>query len=331
VLGGGSPPAASVGGCARSLRVARNLCAGIGGEFRLANRPGGGVLAALVFPPALCAHLAAPSAEGAAVAADLSGLRILLAEDNASSRLVTAQMLRALGASVSLASDGFEALETFEGTEVDLVLADMEMPRVSGLDVIRALRARGDGRAGVPIVALSAATLPKERERILAAGADGLISKPVASPEALGAALRAHVPALRAPEPAEEVAPAPDGPVADLTVFDALNAAIGRDMMVELLGKVVGDLSEARRSLAGVLASLDRATIRGVSHILISVAGAVGATRLQACARGLNIAAHGEDARGLPAQVRRCILEIDAALDFVNGRRAPGRGGADAV
>lgn len=326
VLGAVPPAGASIGGSARSLHVARSLCAEIGGEFRLANRPGGGVEAALVFRPELCAELAAARSEGPVQGADLSVLRVLLAEDNASSRFVTAQMLRAQGAAVSLVTDGAEALGAFERAEFDLVLVDIEMPRVTGLDVIRSLRTRGDGRASVPIVVLSATALREERERILAAGADGLVCKPVVSPEALAAALRAHVRGARVPSPEAEVAPPPDGPIADLAVFDALCAAIGPTMMGELLEKVASDLANARRDLAGALSSLDRKTIRGVSHILISVAGTVGAARLQACAHGLNIAAHGEDARGLPSNLRRCILEIDAALDFTNGRRASGGG-----
>ena len=63
------------------------------------------------------------------------------------------------------------------------------MPRLSGLDVIRAIRARGDARAQVPIVALTAYAMREHRERIAAAGANGLISKPITSVEALGRGL----------------------------------------------------------------------------------------------------------------------------------------------
>ena len=60
---------------------------------------------------------------------------------------------------------------------VDLVVVDIEMPRLSGLDVIRAIRARGDAKAQVPIVALTAYAMREHRERIAAAGANGLISE----------------------------------------------------------------------------------------------------------------------------------------------------------
>lgn len=330
VLAGAAPVGARVGANVESLRIARDLAAEVGGEFRLANRPEGGLEATLTFAPELCAASAAGPDDGPERAADLAGLRVLLAEDNPSSRFVTTQMLRALGAVVSVAADGAEALDVFEKRAFDVVLIDIEMPRVGGLEVIRAMRTRGDGREGVRIVGLSAAAGREERERILAAGADGLIAKPVTSAEALGAAVRARMADVEAAEAGAEVAPAPDEPVADLAVFEALREAIGPEMMDELLEKVVSDLADARRDLDGVLGSLDRQTIRGVSHILISVAGAVGAARLQACARRLNLAAHDEGAPDLRAELRRCVLEIDAALDFVNGRRAADRGRADA-
>ncbi len=73
--------------------------------------------------------------------------------------------------------------------------------------------------------------------------------------------------------------------------------------------------------LAAALSPLDRKPIRAASHILISVAGAIGATRLQHCARMLNTSAHEEKEATLPAEVRRCMDEIDAAVAFADGQR----------
>jgi CheY-like chemotaxis protein len=296
----------------------------MGGTFTLWNRPGGGAEAALVFPAELC-EAAAPTPDVRPERPDLAGMRILLAEDNPTNQLVASQMLRALNAQVTLSSDGVEALERFEADEFDMIVVDIEMPRMTGLDVIRTIRARPDRRAQVPIVALTAYALREHRDRIAAAGANGLISKPITSVEALGEALRAHAPdILRREVMSDAAAPAPaaEEPVADLAVFDALCAAIGTGMMAELLEKVVVDLMQARADLANALSPLDRKPIRAASHILISVAGAIGATRLQHCARDLNLAAHGEDGRSLPGDVRRCLDEIDAAVAFAKSKRA---------
>jgi CheY-like chemotaxis protein len=295
--------------------VVKSLTDRLGGTVTVANR-GGGLEAVLRFP----ADAVADATPGGRGRVDLAGVRVLLAEDNPTNQMVATQMLSALNAEVAVAADGVEALERFEQEPVDLVVVDIEMPRLSGLDVIRAIRARGDARARVPIVALTAYAMREHRDRIAAAGADALISKPLTSVDALGRALAAHLappPAAPAPEPAA-------APVVDAAVFGALRDAIGADMMAELLDKVVADLLGTRRELADALEPVDCGPIRSASHILISVAGAIGATRLHACARALNAAAHAGRLEGIVAEVRRCIDEIDAAVAFARDRRAAG-------
>ncbi|MBP7000845.1 response regulator [Amaricoccus sp.] len=312
------------------LHIARRLCAEMGGLLTLGDAgPGGGLEARLAFPPRLCVQPDEPADAASAPPARrdvLHGLRVLLAEDNPTNQMVATQMLAALGAEVEVSADGVEALQRFEAGEFDLVIADIEMPRMSGLDVIRAIRGRGDRRARVPIVALTAYAMREHRERIAAAGANGLISKPIASIEAFGAALREHIAAGPAAAAGGAAGPedADGAPVADLAIFDALCASIGMNMMAELLDKVVADLLQAREDLAAAIEALDRKAIRSASHILISVAGAIGATRLQACARTLNGAAHGDEGPGLSALVRRCMDEIEAAVAFARSRRPAG-------
>ena len=169
----------------RGLDIVRALAARLGGSVSIGDRPGGGTEAVLRSACRRCA--------GAGPAANLAGARILLAEDNLTNQMVALQMLRALGPSVTICSDGIEALERFDEGPVDLVIVDIEMPRMSGLDVIRAIRARADDKARVPIVALTAYAMREHRERIAAAGANGLISKPVTSVEALGEGLAIHL------------------------------------------------------------------------------------------------------------------------------------------
>jgi CheY-like chemotaxis protein len=296
------------------------MAARLGGTLEAGNRPAGGFEAVVRFPPAAAVDRLVPR-DGAA-GPGLSGLRVLLAEDNPTNQMVASQMLRALDAEVVVCSDGVEALERFESGHFDLVVVDIEMPRLSGLDVIRAIRARDDVRAAVPIVALTAYAMREHRERIAAAGANGLISKPVTSVEALGRGLAAYVARSGDGVPPEPPAEEDDGPVIDMATFDALAEAIGAETMAELLDKVIADLLGAQGELAAALPGLDQAPIRSASHILISVGGAVGAVRLQACARAVNASAHGEDAGKVAALVRRCIAEIDAAVGFCRGRRS---------
>ena len=92
--------------------------------------------------------------------------------------------------------------------------------------------------------------------------------------------------------------------------------------MAELLEKVEGDLVQSRDDMTSALDPLDLGPIRSASHILISVAGAVGATRLQASARALNTIAHDEGTPDIGSEVPRCVAEIDAAVAFARQKRA---------
>jgi CheY-like chemotaxis protein/HPt (histidine-containing phosphotransfer) domain-containing protein len=328
--GAASVPPPDVG---LGLRIVRDLAGKLGCGFTLVNAARGGVEATITVPADLCVAssdhgfetegVRAPTASATDNRHALAGLRVLLAEDNQTNQMVATQMLSALGMEVTVCSDGAEALEVFETDEFDLLLVDIEMPRVSGLDVIRRIRGRGDARATVPMVALTAYALREHRDRIAEAGADGLISKPITSVDSLAQGIAAHVGRVSAGETvsAPDAPPAAAGPAVDLGVYNALRDAIGADM-AELLDKVVADLLSAREDLAGALSPLDRGAIRSASHILISVAGAIGAVRLQAQSRSLNGTAHEPGYRALEADVRSVILEIDAAVAFARDARA---------
>lgn len=309
------------------LQIVRSLTERMNGDIARVPHPGGGHDVLLRFPPGVAIDRArAPGRVPAGP--DLGGIRILLAEDNLTNQIVASQMLRSLNAEVTICADGVEALERFEDVNPDLVVVDIEMPRLSGLDVIRAIRARSDERARVPIVALTAYAMREHRERIAAAGADGLISKPIISIEALGRGLAAHLARRPPPLPEAPAAPVPEeaGPVIDMATFEALCQAIGPEMMTELLDKVISDLLSAQAQMSAALPVLDRAVIRSTSHILISVAGALGAVRLQTWARTLNGSALNDPVEAVSDGVRRCIAEIDAAVSFARERHAAGGG-----
>lgn len=311
---GADDPAVAVGASADAagleLMAARRLAARMGARFALRNCSGGGFEALIELGEPWCsrAEPAAPEPE-----ADLAGARILLAEDNPTNQMVATQMLRALRAEVTVTSDGAEAIAAFEAQEFDLVVLDIEMPRVSGLDVIRRIRSRGDARARVPIVALTAYAMRDHQDQIAEAGANALVSKPISGIEQLGRALAPHLPsgvAARRPR-----APGAADPVVDAAIYGALADAIGPDLMNELFEKVFADLSAARAELEAARAPRNTQAIRSASHILISVAGAVGAVRLQSMARSLNALAH-ENAP-LDAALTGCVAEIDAVLAFL--------------
>ncbi len=111
-------------------------------------------------------------------------LRVLLAEDNSVNRMVAIRLLEKRGHSVAVAGNGREALDATEQRVFDVVLMDLEMPEMSGLEATAAIRRR-EQRTGthIPIIAMTAHAMIGDRERCLAAGMDGYVSKPVRADE----------------------------------------------------------------------------------------------------------------------------------------------------
>jgi CheY-like chemotaxis protein len=105
-------------------------------------------------------------------------LRILLAEDNVSSQKVVLQMLKKLGYKADTVANGIEALQSLERQHYDVVLMDLRMPEMDGLEATRIIRQRWPDD-GLKIIAITAYALEGDREKCLAAGMDDYIPKPV--------------------------------------------------------------------------------------------------------------------------------------------------------
>ena len=109
----------------------------------------------------------------------VGGLRILVAEDNEVNQLVVGAMLKQLGHSCEVASDGVEAVAMAASSTYDLVLMDIHMPNLDGIAAARRIRALDSNAAQIPIIALTANAMVEDREAYLAAGMDDHVPKPV--------------------------------------------------------------------------------------------------------------------------------------------------------
>ena len=116
---------------------------------------------------------------------DLTGLRILIAEDNVTNQLVLKKMLSKTGADLAFARNGQEAVDDFQDNKCDVVLMDMSMPVMDGLEATRRIRSWEQEweRPACPIIALTANAMRSDRERCITAGMSDFLSKPVRKAE----------------------------------------------------------------------------------------------------------------------------------------------------
>jgi len=309
----GRPQDSQKPGTGLGLYIAKSLVENMGGQISAYNVLGHGAAVRVSFPTRLAKAVKrrATKTHGPmsvmpnAMLPDLSALNILLAEDNATNRQVVTQMLSAMGAKYEVACDGAEALEKLSKSEFNLALLDIEMPRVSGLDVIRNMRADGSAHKNMPVVALTAYAMREHREKIFEAGADGLIAKPIMGIENFGQEILRYFEL----NPASVLPPSPSAEPTALTeevidpqAFATLAKSIGAEKFDELLGKIRSDLENVAERIQSGLEARNIEMVAAASHILISVAGAIGATRVQNAGQLLNRAAHLNDTAQLERQ-----------------------------
>jgi len=120
-------------------------------------------------------------------------MRVLFVEDDAMNRRVVRDMLQLAGAEMVEAERAEIGLQMIADQEIDVVLMDLRMPGMDGLEAIRRIRARGDARGELPIIVVTADTAPDLRGECLACGADDMIMKPVAMTQLFDAMGKAFV------------------------------------------------------------------------------------------------------------------------------------------
>jgi PAS domain S-box-containing protein len=271
------------------------------------------------------------------------GSLVLVAEDNPTNQLVIGRQLAELGYACDIAENGRRAFDLFRAVPYGLVVTDIHMPEMDGLELATAVREleAASGRAPVPIVALTADVVTADRERFLAAGIDECLRKPVELAqldETLGRLLPVAASGVRPtplpPMGSGDDAEAPSargGAAATARVLDldqlarnigAIDATAGRllQRFVETTRPLLGDVERAFAARAA-------GSLREAAHSIRGAARTAGAERLADVCAGLEDAMKGEDwaqAAVLQPRLAPAFGELEQAVAEVLAELAMG-------
>ena len=293
------------GGTGLGLSISKRLVEQMGGEIKVVSALGKGstfrfsLKLPIAEENALTAH-----DDNERIVADLRrriaqlgrSLRVLVVDDNATNRLIATKMLKDFDVQTNAACDGAEAVAAVSQFSYDVILMDMRMPEMDGLQATRAIRARGGTLATVPIIAFTANAFLDDVIACREAGMTGFIVKPVRKKEMLSAIVDALAGTSGSWPRMSGVLPSQSKnalPVFEHATYDAMVREIGEDGTGEMVKVFLAETDRRIALLRKLSCEVDRAAIAREVHSLKGDAATLGLVQLAELARALEQEAMG--------------------------------------
>ena len=248
-------------------------------------------------------------------------MHVLLVEDNAVNQMLATAILKKAGHKVEVAVDGVEAVTAVRENIYDVVLMDIQMPEMDGLEATRTIRRLADPEhANIYIIVMTANALMGDRDTCISAGMNDYLPKPIDQKKLLAALAKASNVAIVSDE-AENPAPADDTSKAlDTAMLDELEATIGRESLGQMLSMTLAEMPATVALIGAASASGDLDMVRKEVHDMGSNFGSYGATRLSEHARAIEKACRENNSRRVSELVATLGGLMDDALKELRAR-----------
>lgn len=321
------------GGTGLGLAICRKLAEMMGGNVSFQSTPGEGSLFKCVVPLKTGNNEMLP-VESENKAHNLKQLTtrqggaptILVVEDNGTNQLIASRLLMNMGCQVDCVGDGQQALEAVARREYDVILMDINMPVMGGLEATKRLRALPDIGPKFRIIALTAYAREEDVQSVKDAGMDGFTTKPIIGDQlylALEEALQSSPPHVHIPATSD-----PSHAIIQRETLDELLAEFSLDVQQRLVQSLCVDVTKAVNGIVRAVENKDLTEVEHRSHTLRGVSSTFGAFSLQAQAEEINAQCRQSNRLPTYEEAQRVLAASEEALKELERIFAVLQGGA---